>query len=379
MLKWFWTACAAACVLFLSGCATSGGNPNDPAAIRSSPVASERKQALLSKGSLSGPEWLELAELHTADRSFIAAESAYWGALTRGLDAGGNWRARMGLGRCDDARLQWASAALHYGEAASMLVPLSDRDAARAAQALSEFRGGQIERARKTRGLIAMTSAPQVADLDRLLGGKVAAPSPRVETPVGTSARGLAARPRGTGARSAPKIVSRIEWRATPTILKRTEPMGAPTRLTLHHTADLKPVGTSFADVAERMRAYQNGHNGAGHFWADIGYHFVVDKQGRIWEGRPLVYQGAHGGSDAANSQNIGIALIGNFSNGVPSAAQVRATTDLVGWLCSEYRIPSAKVYGHEDIKKMYRLKGTACPGAKFDPTLRQIRASVSR
>ncbi len=376
MLKWFGTACAAGLALVLSGCAGSSATPERAEPVKAGTAA--RRDQLLAKGTLTGVEALELAEMQLADRSFIAAEATYWSALTRGLDARGAWRARMGLGKCDESRLQWASAAIHYAEAANAAVPPVDRDAARAAQALAEFRGGNVDRARKTRAAIVVTSAKGVSELDRLLGG-TAKVAPIPEAPAGVRTGTLAVRPKGTGRQTPPKIVTRSEWRATPTIIRRTEPMGQPNRLTLHHTADVKPVGTSFADVAERMRAYQNGHNGAGHFWADIGYHFVVDKQGRIWEGRPMAYQGAHAGSDAANAENIGIALIGNFEKEKPTAAQMKATTDLVVWLASEYRIGAARVYGHEDLKKMYRLKGTKCPGDNFDPYLKRLRDAVGR
>ena len=71
------------------------------------------------------------------------------------------------------------------------------------------------------------------------------------------------------------------------------------------------------------MKAYQTGHQQTNH-WADIGYHYVIDRQGRIWEGRELSWKGAHAGNKQANENNVGIALIGNFENVEPPAAAAR-------------------------------------------------------
>jgi hypothetical protein len=42
----------------------------------------------------------------------------------------------------------------------------------------------------------------------------------------------------------------------------------------------------------------------------DIGYHYIVDRSGAIWQGRRIRYQGAHA-RGSANNGNIGIVLLG--------------------------------------------------------------------
>jgi N-acetyl-anhydromuramyl-L-alanine amidase AmpD len=156
------------------------------------------------------------------------------------------------------------------------------------------------------------------------------------------------------------------------------EPMGKITRVTLHHTADPRPCGSSYAAVAERMKAYQTGHQQTNH-WADIGYHFVIDRQGRIWEGRELSWKGAHAGNKQANENNVGVALIGNFESAEPPAAQRNATEELIAWLALEYGISSTKIYGHAEIEKMYGIPGTCCPGKRFGPTLTALKRAADR
>src|SRR5207247_569437 len=101
--------------------------------------------------------------------------------------------------------------------------------------------------------------------------------------------------------------------------------------------------------------------------------------QGRIWEGRQLNWKGAHAGNKQANENNVGVALIGNFQETQPSAAQRSAAEELIGWLSLEYGIPSSRIYGHGEIEKLYGIKGTCCPGRMFGPTIAGIKRAVDR
>ena len=75
--------------------------------------------------------------------------------------------------------------------------------------------------------------------------------------------------------------------------------------------------------------------------------------------------QGAHAGSTNKdyNERGIGICLVGNFEKSPPTAAQRRSVKLLVATLKAEYKIPTASVVGHKDI----RASSTECPG-KFFP-----------
>src|SRR5205807_2029887 len=68
--------------------------------------------------------------------------------------------------------------------------------------------------------------------------------------------------------------------------------------------------------------------------WHDIGYNFVVDRFGRIFEARaggidqPIV--GAHAGG--FNAASTGVALLGSYTASSPSPAAYRALTRLLAW-----------------------------------------------
>src|SRR5438309_1085184 len=73
----------------------------------------------------------------------------------------------------------------------------------------------------------------------------------------------------------------------------------------------------------------------------------------------------AHAGSTNKdyNERGIGVCLVGNFEKSPPTAAQRRSVKLLVATLKAEYKIPTASVVGHKDI----RASSTECPG-KFFP-----------
>lgn len=161
--------------------------------------------------------------------------------------------------------------------------------------------------------------------------------------------------------------MTRAEWRAAP-MKSNWDPMVTPYRITVHHTAE--PFeGTSRAQTVSQMQFIQRLHqNDNG--WADVGYHYLIDREGRLIEGRPIDRQGAH--ADGKNNiGNIGICVIGNFvgqperpaeyhAAQVPTQKQMATLERTVKELRESYDIPRKHVYHHN------KFTGTLCPG----PTL---------
>ena len=107
--------------------------------------------------------------------------------------------------------------------------------------------------------------------------------------------------------------------------------------------------------TVEQIRA---DHKAKG--WSDIGYHYVIDLNGKVCEGRDVDLIGAHCSAGGHNTYSIGVAYVGGVENrpGVPyeqlkakdtrtmiqTAALLRLLMDLV---CL---YPDAKIYGHHDF-----------------------------
>ena len=148
-----------------------------------------------------------------------------------------------------------------------------------------------------------------------------------------------------------PPVISRAEWGA----VDATEGYvpHVPDRITLHHD------GAEFhGGAVARMRALQSWSRRV-RGWVDIPYHFLVDREGHIYEGRPLEYVG----DTATEYDPTGHALItvmGNYNTQETNQAQLAAIVDLASWLCYEYTIPPQMIRGHRDYA------ATSCPGTNL-------------
>src|SRR5205085_10459880 len=99
----------------------------------------------------------------------------------------------------------------------------------------------------------------------------------------------------------------------------------------IHHTAGSNSYSASqSASIVRAIMLYHVQANG----WNDIGYNFLVDKYGQIFEGRyggmtrPVI--GAH--AEGFNTGSVGVALIGSYNSRAPSAAARVALENLLAW-----------------------------------------------
>ena len=80
--------------------------------------------------------------------------------------------------------------------------------------------------------------------------------------------------------------------------------------------------------------------------WSDIGYHYVIRRNGRVETGRPLEIKGSHVRGE--NSDSIGICLVGRSEF---DSKQMAAVKDLVRAMCTVYNLdPTEDVYGHYEF-----------------------------
>lgn len=88
--------------------------------------------------------------------------------------------------------------------------------------------------------------------------------------------------------------------------------------------------------------------------WAGIGYHFFIDFNGNIFEGRPINTIGAH--CNGNNSKSIGICLEGDFRYDKPTNEQIKSLKELVSYIKEKYPSIGNRVLNHNDLYK------TLCP-----------------
>ena len=185
-----------------------------------------------------------------------------------------------------------------------------------------------------------------------------------------------------------PKIFSRAQWGAD----ERMRDKGSLRYFEVHagfvhHTVNAN--GYTKEQVPSILRgiyAYHTQSRG----WSDVGYNFLVDRFGRIWEGRyggvdrPVV--GAH--TLGYNDHAFAMSAIGNFETAAAPDAMVKAYGRLFAWKLSLHGISASSkkqwvynkwmpaINGHRDAGQ------TACPGknlyAKLG-TIRQLAAANQR
>ena len=144
--------------------------------------------------------------------------------------------------------------------------------------------------------------------------------------------------------------------------------------IVIHHSAQEDGSAASI-DVAHRARG-----------WDGLGYHFVIDNgkggpDGRLEIGERWRLQkwGAHTGNTPGNEYNkfgIGICVIGNFNDHMPTPAQLAALDKLVMTLAAKYNIDPRDVIGHRDAPGAH----TECPGDQLENYIkRTLRQRLAR
>jgi hypothetical protein len=248
------------------------------------------------------------------------------------------------------------------------------------------FEGAQYVQVRVALSALTPTRFPKLYELTVVMIDAKDAPTP---------AEALAASaPIGPFAVNRPIVISRQAWGADPAYLD-WDPEYAPVqRMVLHHTATAgggNPVGE-----VQAIYYYHAVTRG----WGDIGYNYLVDPGGNIYEGRS-------GGDDVIgahtarwNTGALGIALLGCYDpddcspGQTPSAAALDAITDLVTWTASRrvldprqvgsfantYDAPPltlSRLSGHRDYSQYIDgqwYNATDCPGEALYEELPALR-----
>jgi hypothetical protein len=164
------------------------------------------------------------------------------------------------------------------------------------------------------------------------------------------------------------KVIPRTRWTGRNPDLTEINPMLPVKYITVHHEGMEAFTATSSGDTIERLQRVWNGHDARG--FGDIGYHFVIDRSGRIWEGRSLRYQGAH--VRAHNEGNIGVMCLGNFDEQSVSPAQRKALEHQLKVLATKYGVKRKSIRTHKEWNP------TACPGKDLQRMMGPIRSKMA-
>jgi N-acetylmuramoyl-L-alanine amidase len=192
-----------------------------------------------------------------------------------------------------------------------------------------------------------------------------------------------------------PPIITRADWHADESIRRGAPYYADGIHLAIvHHTAGSNSY--TKAQSASIVRAIELYHV-QGNGWNDVGYNFLVDKYGQIFEGRyggitrPVV--GAH--AQGFNSGSVGISLIGDYSSTSITPAARAALVSLIAWRLDlahidplskvvrvssgNPRYPAGTAITLNTISAHRDVYPTSCPGASLYAQLPSLRTEVSK
>ncbi len=166
-------------------------------------------------------------------------------------------------------------------------------------------------------------------------------------------------------------IIPRTVWTRGQPRWQFSKPMNGVSRITVHHDANNALGLSGQGPIMHRLNSIREAHLRRGNTWVDIGYHYIIDPDGRVWEGRPLNIEGAHVAE--TNDHNLGIMLLGNFEQHRPTEAQITMLDTFLAEQMHTHRVSLPRVFTHME------LKDTKCPGLNLQGYMRQTRSRRGR
>ncbi|HPN67157.1 MAG TPA: N-acetylmuramoyl-L-alanine amidase [bacterium] len=172
-------------------------------------------------------------------------------------------------------------------------------------------------------------------------------------------------------------IINRDEWGADESLMFWDDDMEHKNiqQIVIHHTAGNDNSPLDPAAVIRGIYYYHTVTNG----WGDIGYNYIIDQYGNVYEGRKggLGVVGAH--AYGFNSGSVGISVLGNYETVEPSSNSIDGLINTIAYVSFQTGLDLTKqaeingkkyntIVGHRDVQ------ATACPGENFYQLLSQIR-----
>jgi hypothetical protein len=143
------------------------------------------------------------------------------------------------------------------------------------------------------------------------------------------------------------------QWGGTRSVIDAQAGAQAITHITLHHMGETFALGR---DPLAYLRNLQSWSRATKH-WSDIPYHYIIDLDGHVYEGRDIRVAGDTNTEYDPHGHAL-IEVVGNFEEVEPNSAQLEAVVALTAQLADKYGVPAQNIASHRDFSKQ-----TVCPG----------------
>jgi len=180
-----------------------------------------------------------------------------------------------------------------------------------------------------------------------------------------------------------PDIILRSQWGATlpeynnPNYKRYIEPIKEVLYgIVLHHSAALtspeniqasKGFVAKDSKIDEILRSDQAWHLNLG--YGDYSYHYAVDPNGRIYQGREIFVRGCH--VAGGNTGRLGVCALGNYETQEPTEELIEGLVKLFAWYSNFLTIQNDQIQPHSFFNP------TACPGKNLIAEIPKIKFMV--
>lgn len=188
----------------------------------------------------------------------------------------------------------------------------------------------------------------------------------------------------------ASQFLTRANWHCPSTNFKSKPQPAKINHLIVHHTATANDA-TDWPAVVRTIWNFHAVTNG----WRDVGYHYLIDPNGVIYEGRAGGEKVAGIHFSCSNTATLGLAMLGNYMTTAPSEAALQSLEKLLASKCQQLGIDPLgtsfhgstglklpHIAGHLDAntsKSGHVCAGTHCPGERLYALLPTIRKAVAQ
>lgn len=155
------------------------------------------------------------------------------------------------------------------------------------------------------------------------------------------------------------EIVSVGQWGGTPAIDSLAKKHSI-SHITLHHQGEPFPKGKDPIQYLRNLQSWSRSEKK----WIDIPYHYIIDLDGKIYEGRNINYAGDTN-TEYDPAGHALIEVVGNFEEVAPNQEQLNAVVRTMTFLSIKYNVPADSIRGHKDYSAQ-----TVCPGKNLYPYL---------
>ena len=148
-------------------------------------------------------------------------------------------------------------------------------------------------------------------------------------------------------------LINRAEWGSTDSLVESYK--HTISYITIHHGGEIYEDEKDTYEYLKNLQTWSRNDRK----WIDVPYHYIIDRKGKIFEGRPLEYKGDTNTTYDPSGHAL-IVVLGNFEEQELLQDQITSLKVVTDFLAKEKSVTSDKIKTHKDYAE------TLCPGKKL-------------